>query len=185
MSLKLPATNLADWALEIITECFQSRETRRDVLKMWRSYYYTGTSDGTVATYNRCFPHVERLGAFLFSPIDVRFNVEFDEEEGNNVHAMGRAAARRVNREFHRRNIDLSFASAVNGGLVDGCNLIKTVWSENGVESWVVKPGFFGALREDIDDIDRQEAFVHTSYLTPTAFERTIVDHPEHAAIME
>ncbi len=185
MSLKLPDKHLADWALEIIDECCQSRETRRDLLKMYRSYYYTGTSDGSVATYNRCYPHIERLGAFLYSPTDVRFDIEFDQGEPPEVHEMGHAAARRLNRDFHRRNMDLTFSAAVNGGLVDGCNLVKTVWGDNGLEGWIVKPQFFGVLREDIDDLDRQEAFVHSTYLTPSAFERTIVDHPEKKEIMD
>jgi len=185
VSLKLPSRHLADWALEVVDECRQSAESRRDLLKMWRSYYYTGTSEGQTATYNRCYPHIERLGAFLFSPTDVRFEIDFDEMETEDVHAMGHAAGRRLNRDFHRRSLDLDFAAAVNGGLVDGCNLIKLLWGHDGLESWVVKPQFFGVLREDIEDLDRQEAFVHSTYLTTTAFERTIIDHPEKKEIME
>jgi hypothetical protein len=185
VSLKLPKRHLEEWAMEVIEECCQSRETRRDLIKMWKSYYYTGTSEGTVATYNRCYPHIERLGAYLYSPTDVRFDIEFDESEDEESHAMGHAAARRLNRDFHRRNLDLTFSSAVNNGLVEGCTLLKTVWGHDGLEGWNVKPTFFGVLREDIDDLDRQEAFVHTTYLTPSSFERTIVDHPEHDAIME
>lgn len=185
MSLKLPQRHLAEWSKEIIDECTQSRETRRDLIKMFRSYYFTGTSDGLVATYNRCYPHIERLGAFLFSPTDVRFDVEFDESESPEIHEMGHAAARRLNRDFHRRNLDLTFAAGVNGGLVDGCNLLKLVWGHEGLEGWVVKPGQFGVLREDIDDLDRQEAFVHSTYLTPTAFERTVMEHPDYKEIMK
>lgn len=184
MSLKLPARDLADWALGIIEECSQSRETRRDLIKMHRSYYYTGTSEGTIATYNRCYPHIERLGAYLYSPTDVRFDIEFDESEDEESHAMGHAAARRLNREFHRRNLDLTFASGVNSALVDGCTIQKTIWGHDGLEGWNIKPTFFGVLREDIDDLDRQEAFVHSTYLTPTAFERTISDHPDKKEIM-
>lgn len=185
MSLRIPQSNLVDWAKEIIDECTESRETRRDLIKMFRAYYYTGMGDGQVAVYNRCYPHIERLGAFLFSPTDVRFDIEFDESESDNVHEMGHAAARRLNRDFHRRNLDLTFSSAVNGGLIDGCNIIKSIWGHDGLEGWVVRPQHFGVLREDIDDLDRQEAFVHSTYLTPTAFERTIVDHPEKTKIME
>lgn len=185
MSLKIPQDNLEDWALEIIDECRQSAEQRRDLLKMYRSYYYTGTSDGSVSLYNRCYPHVERLGAFLYSPTDVRFDIEFDETEDEAVHAMGHAAARRLNRDFHRRNLDLNFAAAVNGALIDGVNILKSIWGYDGLEGWVIRPQFFGVLREDIEDLDRQEAFVHSTYMTPTAFERTIVDHPDKDEIMD
>lgn len=185
MSLKLPKRHLEEWAIEIIEECTTSRETRRDLIKMYKSYYYTGTSTGEIATYNRCYPHVERLGAYLYSPTDVRFDIEFDESEDEESHEMGHTAARRLNREFHRRDLDLTFASAVNSALVEGCTLTKTVWGHDGLEGWNVKPTFFGVLREDIDDLDRQEAFVHTTYLTPSAFARTIADNPDRDEIME
>ncbi len=152
---------------------------------MYRSYYYTGTSDGSVAVYNRCYPHIERLGAFLYSPTDVRFHVEFDQSEGEEVEAMGNAAARKLNRVFHQKNLDLNFASAVNGALIDGCNILKAVQGMDGPEGWVIRPAFFGVLREDIEDLDRQEAFVHTTYMTPSAFERTIWERHDREAIME
>jgi hypothetical protein len=185
MALKIPQKGLNEWVDELIQECRQSSEQRRDLIRMYRSYYYTGTSDGTVAIYNRCYPHVERLGAFLYSPTDVRFDIEFDETEEEATHAMGHAGARYLNRHFHRRNLDLNFADAVNGGLIDGCNILKSVWGHDGLEGWVIRPQFFGVLREDIDDLDRQEAFVHSTYMTPTAFERTIWEHPERKKIME
>ena len=185
MSLKLPARHLESWAKEIIEECTSDRETRRDQIKMWRSYYYTGTSDGTTAVYNRCFPHIDRLGAYLYSPTDVRFDIEFDESESEEAHDMGHAAARRLNRDFHRRNLDLTFASAIKTALVEGCTLLKTLWGHDGLEGWNVKPAFFGVLCPDISELDRQEAFVHSTYLTPTTLERTIVDHPDKNEIME
>lgn len=186
MSLKLPkdSKTLVDWAWEIINECNQSQEQRRDLIKMYKSYYFTGTSQGEMTFYNRCYPHIERLGAFLFSPTDARFDIEFDESEDEQIHEMGYAAARKLNREIGRRNIDLAMASALNGSLIEGCNLVKLIWGFNGLEPWVVRPVFFGVLREDIDDLDSQEAFVHSTYLTPTAFERTLVDHPDKDKIM-
>lgn len=184
MSLKLPSKNIEDWALELIAECRETAEQRRDTIKMWRSYYYTGTENGTVAIYNRCYAHVDRLAAFLYSPTDVRYAVQIDEEENEEFHAMCATASRALNRVFHTKNLDLSFATAVNGALVDGCNILKCIWGHDGPEGHVVRPQFFGVLREDIEELDRQEAFVHSTYMTPTAFERTIVDHPERREIM-
>jgi hypothetical protein len=152
---------------------------------MYRSYYYTGTSDGSVAVYNRCYPHIERLGAFLYSPTDVRFHVEFDQSEGEEIEAMGNAASRKLNRLFHQKNLDLDFAQAINGALIDGCNILKANQGIDGPEGWVIRPQFFGVLREDIEDLDRQEAFVHSTFMTPSAFERTISEHPDRASIME
>lgn len=184
MALRIPQRNLAEWASGIVEECFASREQRRDLVKMYRSYYYTGTSDAEVTTYNRIYPHIDRLSAFLFSPADVRFTFEFDSEETQEVHGMGDAAARKFNREFRNRNLDMAFKLALDGALIDGCQLIKGIWGHDGMEGWIVRPGFFGVLREDIDDLDRQEAFVQSTYMTPGAFERTIWDHPDREKIM-
>ena len=184
MSLKLPQRNIEDWSLDIIGECRNSAEQRRDLLKMYRSYYYCGTSNGDVALYNRCYPHIERLGAFLYSPTDVRFHIETDQSEGEEVEAMCNAGSRKLNRFFHQKNLDIVFAAAVAGALIDGCNILKGVWGQDGPEGWAIRPQFFGVLREDIEDLDRQEAFVHSTYMTPTAFERTIAEHPDRKKIM-
>jgi hypothetical protein len=184
VSLKLPQKNLEDWALELIAECRETAEQRRDTLKLWRSYYYTGTETGTVAAYNKCYSHVDRLAAFLFSPTDVRYSVDVDEEEDETTQQMCDSAARKLNRIFHIKNLDIAFATAVNGALVDGVNVLKAIWGHDGPEGHVIRPQFFGVLREDIDELDRQEAFVHSTYLTPTAFRRTIVDHPERDKLM-
>jgi hypothetical protein len=187
MSLKLPSDSdrLADWADEIINHCYVSREERRDTVKTNKAYYYTGSNNGMGVPYNKVFPHIDRLAAMLFSPSDVRFTIEFDETEPEAVHAMGRAAARRLNREFHACGIDLSFSQGVDVGLVEGCCLLKQLWGFHGLEAWLIHPDQFGVLREDISDLDKQEAFVFSSYLTLTQFERTIVEHPEREKIME
>ena len=185
MSLKIPQKNLSDWIEEIVQECTQSAEQRRSLIKMYRGYYYTGTADGAVAVYNRTYPHIERLGAFLYSPTDVRFHIEFDHSEGEEIEAQAHAASRKLNRLFHQKNLDLNFAAAVNGSLIDGCNILKAVQGHDGPEGWVIRPGSFGVLREDIEDLDRQEAFVHSTYMTPSSFERTITERADRKEIME
>lgn len=185
--MKLPAKSdqLADFCEELIGECMVSREERRDSINYWMAYYFTGSSEGQQVTYNRCYPHVERLGSFLFSPSDVRFSLEFDSTEGDNVHAMAEAAQNKLNREYHRCNIDLSFAAGVNFGLVKGCMLHKKVWGHDGLEGWLVHPERFGVLREDINDLDRQEAFVQVDYLTKSQFRRMMIDHPDREEILD
>jgi len=184
MSLKIPQNHLEEWISEICQECMQSSIERRSLLKMFRSYYYTGTSDGSVAVYNRCYPHVERLGAFLFSPTDVRFHIEFDHSEGEEIEAQANAASRKLNRLFHQKNLDQCFSSAVNGALIDGVNILKCAKGHDGPEGWVIRPSFFGVLREDIEELDRQEAFVMSTYMTPSAFRRSIWERDDRERIV-
>ena len=187
MSLKLPARNLEDWAVEIIGECTQSRETRRDLIKMYRSYYFTGTSEGTQAIYNRCYPHIEtaRRVPLFTDRCSLRHRIRRNRGRRGPDHGACRGAAPQPGLPPPGTSIPvLRLKGGTNCARVDGCAILKTVWGHDGLEGWLVKPTFFGVLREDIDDLDRQEAFVHTTYLTTSAFERTIVDHPERAEIL-
>jgi hypothetical protein len=156
-----------------------------DLNRMFSSYYWSGSADGVTTVYNRTFSHVDRLASMLFSPTDVRYSLEGDPAEPKESLDLLQAGARYLNREIHRCNVDLSFASAVNWGLVKGCSLVKQLWGHEGLEPWLVQPEQFGVLREDIADLDRQDAFVETTYMTKAAFARTIVDHPEKADILK
>ncbi len=182
--MRLPRRNIGAWSREIIDECFASREARRDLNKIWNNYYYSGATDGVPATYNRTFSHVDRLGSMLFSPVDTRFSLEGDPADDPKDIDLLQAGGRYLNREFHRCNVDLAFASGVNWGLVKGCALVKQLWGNEGLEPWLVQPEQFGVLREDIADLDRQDAFCETTYMTKAAFRRTIEEHPDKRDIM-
>lgn len=165
---------LGGWAADIIKQCEASRNARIEEAKRYRSFYFNGKYAGDQAPYNRIFSHVDRLSSFLFSPDDVRFSIEFDDEYGKTWRRQAEAAAKRLNRDFHRRGVDLEFAKGVDWALVKGKTLLKLLWGHNGLEPWLVQPEYFGVLREDIDGLDRQEAFVHTSYITQTELERQL-----------
>src|SRR5215470_16010877 len=136
-SLRVPTNgSVGTWARELVEECYSSHEARCDQLAMWKAYYYSGKKDGNPAVYNRCYPHVDRLSSFLFSPVDVRFDIEFDETEQSNIHAMGRASARLLNREIHRCGVDLVFSEGVNWALVKGATLVKTITEDGPNPEW-------------------------------------------------
>src|SRR5262249_21033425 len=156
MRLPRRSSALLEWAQEIIDECYVSREERRDQIGNWQSYYYMGRSDGQQARYNRIYSHVDRLASMLFSPLDVRFSIDYDATEGEKVIDLGEAASRRLNREFHRCGIDMDFSQGVNSALVKGCMLLKVIWGHDGLEGYLVHPEVFGVLREDMDELDRQ-----------------------------
>src|SRR5215472_17916700 len=102
MRLPRKSEHLTDWAKELIDECYVSREARRDQIGNWVNYYYMGRTDGQQARYNRIYSHVDRLSSMLFSPVDVRFGIEYDATAGDKVLDLGEAAGRKLNREFHR-----------------------------------------------------------------------------------
>jgi hypothetical protein len=182
--VKIPQRNLGGWARDIIDQCGVSRPDRISQLGSWRSYYYAGSNDANdPARYNKIFSHIDRLASFLYSADDIRFSISYDGVLGEPWTERAAAAARVLNRDYHRRGCDLEFADAVHWALIEGKTFIKTVWGHNGLESWLVHPQFMGVLREDIDGLDRQEAFTHTAYLTPGELDRQIKDHPDYDKI--
>jgi len=184
MRLPQKSESLLPWAEELIEECFVSREERRDQIGQWKSYYFMGRTDGQQARYNRIYSHIDRLSSMLFSPVDVRFSIDYDAAEGEKIVDLGEAATRKLNREFHRCGIDMDFSQGVNSALVKGCMMLKIEWGHDGLEGYLIHPEMFGVLREDIDELDRQEAFVHTSFLTKSQFRRSIIDHRDRDKLM-
>jgi len=174
---------LDDFVAETIHRCDASRNARIEQYKSWRAFYFNGANSSQQAPYNRVFSHIDRLSAFLFSPDDVRFSIELDDEYAKDWRRIGEAAAKRLNRDFHRRGVDLEFAKGVDWALVKGKAILKLVWGHSGLEPWLVQPEFFAVLREDIDGLDRQEAFVHTTYITEDELHRQLSGKPDAAAI--
>jgi hypothetical protein len=172
--MKLPQKDIGKWARELITQCEVSRADRISNLQRWYSYYYTGTGDGKPARYNKIFSHIDRLASFLFSADDVRFKIGYDQNVGEPWLNRAIAQSTILNRHFHRNACDLDFAEAVHWALIQGKTLLKQQWGYHGFEPWLVHPHFFAVLREDIDGLDRQEAFVHTVFITKDELRRQV-----------
>lgn len=171
-------------AKELLDECMVSRERRKDNSRWFRQLYYSGSTDGNPSKNNLCFSHVDKLASYLFSPSEVRFNVSFESDETKDWEEAADLSSRYVNRNFSMRNCDLAFAQANEIGLVDGCAFIKLVWGARGYQPNVVRQQFFGVQREDTQDFDQQEAFVHSFYLTPPQFQRLIAGNRDERDIM-
>lgn len=183
--MKVPKRHLAEWAKELIDECCVSRDSRVGRYRHWKNIFYTGSDNDAPSKHNRCFSHVDKLSSYLFSPAEVHFNIEFDDDTEPAWMAMAERGSNYLNRQFARRNCDVIFSQANMWSLVKGATLVKLNWSRGGFEPWVIQPEFFGVLREDIEELDRQDAFVHTFYLTPTQFRRMLGDHPKRSEIVE
>lgn len=172
------------FAGDLIEECLVSRENRRAAGRRWKQLYYTGSMSATPSKNNRCYSHVDKLTSYLFSPSDVHFTVEFDEDFRATWQDKKDRASRYVNDSFRRSGAGRIFGKAVEASLVEGCAIVKANWSPRGLEPWVIPQSFFGVLREDIEELDRQEAFVHSYYVTKAVFRRMLHQNPDRDEIM-
>jgi hypothetical protein len=62
--------------------------------------------------------------------------------------------------------------------------LMKTLWKENHVRSYLVEPHQFGVLREDIIELADQEAFTHHWTITKSQLDKSLDGNPRRTSIM-
>jgi hypothetical protein len=181
---RIPKRSVGPWCQEIIAKCTVSRDDRVKQAQTYRNFYYTGTDDGTGAVDNEIFPTVDHLSSSLFSPLNPRFVFSFDHSNTPAERAKGFIAAQYLSKDFARRGVDNGFSTAVNWGLVDASCFVKLLWGRKGFDPYVIAQGFMGVYYEGLQGLDRQDAFVHTSFVTLGSFERSIAGHPEERSIV-
>ncbi len=180
---KKGSVSLGRWANEIINECSASRPSRILNGSAFKNLYLTGDEQSDPATYNKTFAYIDNLSSYLYSPVNLRFGIEFFRGAGPVDRALGRASEAELNSWIRASNLDTKLESAVTWALVKGKCVIKLVWGEDGLEPYLVQPEQMGVLQEDISSLDRQQAFFHSSFLTPSQLRLMIQGHPEAAAI--
>ena len=181
---RIPRRRVGPWCRDIISACTVSRQSRIQEAELYRNFYYTGTADASGATNNEVYAEIDQLSSSLFSPVDPRFLMEFDRSESADNRLMAEAAATYLSRDFQRRGVDECFAQAVEWGLVECSAFVKLLWGRDGFNPYLVRQNFFAVLQEGENDLSRQDAFVHTTFVTPATFERSIKGHPEESDIL-
>lgn len=178
MPINIPTSNLGPWAQDLITECHASLYSRRQRGATFRNMYLTGDESGTPQTYRKTYAYIQTLGALLYSPVELRFNIAPYGPAGPRERAMGRAGANVLLEYFRGGNVDTVVEDAVDWALVKGKTFMQMGWSRNGVEAYMVQPETMGVLRDDINSLDRQDAFVHSTWLTDTRFAALVANRP-------
>ena len=171
-------------ALELIASCRVSSQIRAAYCRQLNSIIETGRQDGTRSLINKLPGHIDRLGPHLYSPSELNFKIDFEEEYDKETLNRGRVTARLLTRDFERSNTDLLFGLGVENGLKFGASILKQWVQEEGPDktpvyhSSLVMPWQFGVLREDINDLSRQSAICETTLLTMPEVWRRIYHLP-------
>ncbi len=177
--MRIPDKNLEKWASGIIAQCCSSRDERVQRGAVYRNMYLTGSEDGEPAVYNKTFAYIDNLSSYLYSPVELRFGIEKYGSSTAADRAKAAAAASELHRYLRQGDVDELIEEAVIWALVKGKAFIKMLWTEDGYEPHLVQPETMGVLREDLTSLSEQEAFVHSSYLTPSAFALLIDNYPD------
>jgi hypothetical protein len=178
-------TKLVKTALDIIEVCRSDSAIRASYCRQLNMVIETGKKDGTRSLINLLYRVIDRLASHLFSPTDIRFSMDFENEYGPDILERGKVAARQMSRSWERTNTDLTFAMGVFESLKYGGAILKQWPSQSGKDkipvfhSSLVMPWQFGVYRPDMVSLDSQPAMVETIMLTLPEVWRRIWHMPD------
>lgn len=151
---------------DIVERCRVSVSARAMMCRSLKQWRYTGSNDGTVAIYNRLNGHIEKLTSYLYSPSDLRYSIEYMFTEPSKLQLeQQRVAAKYLTRRVEESGVPRRVGGGVDCSLTYGTALVKLLWGNKGLTGRIVFPWNFGVYREDIADLDAQEAMCETVYI--------------------
>lgn len=186
--MKIPSESALRQKLyqELAKQCLASRNERFEFYKLLRNYYLFGSQDDNGALYNKIASTVDTLSSFIYSPASTRFSIHLGVTAPDGEVLKVPPMSAEVSDQWRQTKTHLVFGMGVKWSLVFGCMLFKEIWSPGSKSSrtYLVEPHQFGVLREDIIDIEDQEAFVHCYTTTKTQLESDLADNPRKTEIM-
>ena len=183
--MKIPDSKVGKWARELVNSCSTSQTNRVQRYTRYKNLYLTGDQDADAAIFNKTFAYIENVASYLYSPAELRYIVTLARRFSNAVNlAKCSTAADELNDHVESSGLDTKIELANVWSLVKGKTFIKLLWADGEFDPYVIQPEYMGVLREDVDSLDKQEAFFHMSYLTTTEFEDRIAGHPKEKELM-
>ena len=171
---------------DLIKKCTDSQDDRIENYAFLRHYYLFGRSpDEDETPYNKIYPHIDTLSAFLFASETTKFSTHLLADEHEIEYLRVKRINRAVNDAWLDSNADQVVSQALIWSLVYNTMLVKIIVRGSEITPFPVDPGSFGVLREDVPYTDRQEAMVHSYYTTKSQLEMDIAAHPKRDEILE
>ena len=169
---------------ELIRQCAASRMDRFNFYQVLRNYYLFGSADSKGAPYNKIRSTLNTLISFIYSPDTMRFSLQLGTEASLDDIHKAVPLSKEVSERWRVSKIHIVFGLAVRWAHVYGITLIKTIWRDGGIRGYFVEPHQFGVLREDIMELDDQEAFTHHYTITKTQLDSQLKGNPRRPQIM-
>jgi hypothetical protein len=188
--MKLPTdkAELFGFYVELNNKCNATREERRKLYEGWRSYFLYGDAPVTSKQpINKIYSHIDQLTALMYSGETTRFSIDLSVSASDLYKAKLGPMMRLLNDNWHDANTDLIFGTALQWAHCYGSMFVKMRVNQGQIEPYVVEPGDFGVLREDIGGLHRQEAFSHSYYVTESQlrYDLEACEHPRREEILK
>lgn len=178
-------------ANNLIEQCRVSVGMRSAYCRLMNTIAETGRYDGTKALINLLHGILDRMASHLFSPVELKFAMDFDNPYPHHVYDQAKQAAKSLSRQWERTNTDLLFGQGVFDALKYGASIMKQWPQEEGKDrtpvyySKLVMPWQFGVYNESENDISRQPALCETVRMTLPEVWRRICHLPDAKKLYE
>ena len=170
--------------LDTLNKCLVTKEERKGDYTTNRSYFLFGAApEQPPAYFNKINPHLDQLTSFLYSAETTRFSIQLGASVNKLEHRKTPVLTQALNDEWLNSNADQVFSSALTWALCYNSTFVKLV-IRNGINPYMVEPQNIGVLREDTPYTDRQEALVHTYYITKSELYARLYSHPKRESIV-
>jgi hypothetical protein len=163
---------LLDFALTTKEQCRVSVGNRAAYCRQMNEIAETGRYNSPKALINMMNTHLERAAAHLFSPVELKFNVDYENRYPKLQMERAAVTANVLTRQWDRTNTDILFGRGVYEALKYGWCAMKQWPQVEGKEETptyyqkLVMPWQFGVYNEAENDINRQSAMCETALMT-------------------
>ena len=142
-------------------------------------YYLFGAQDGNQSPYGKIYPHIDLLKAYLYSEGTVEYDVAVQDVE-EVVSRQSELIEHRLNSCFHDHGIAGKFGECLQWSLVYNSAFLKVIPSVRPfrLKPYFVEPHNIGVLNESVPDLEDQEAFCHSYYMSKSELFRRIEGRP-------
>src|SRR5215469_13105932 len=112
-------------ANEWIEMCRASQGMRASYDRTMNALAETGRYGGTKSLLNMLHKALDETAAHLFSPVELKFSMDFERPYPKDIYARGAEAAKGVTRIWERNSTDIAFGRGVFESLKYGAALLK------------------------------------------------------------
>ncbi len=182
---------LVTFTNEIIEVCRVSVNVRSAYCRLMNAIAETGRYDGSKSLVNLLNKHLSRTAAHLFSPVELKFALDFERPVPGNFMKMGKMAGKSLTRLWERNSTDTLFGRGVFEALKYGACILKQHVETQGKDEDIVynadlvMPWQFGVYNEAKNDINKQAALCETVTLTKPEVWRRIYHLPDAKKLYE
>jgi hypothetical protein len=178
---------------EVLWKACSDEDDRRRFCNSCRSRYLTGSDwPSPKSRANKISPVINRKSAFVYSGEGLKFWLEppVNEDLAESVPRL-ETASEALEQEWYTSGTDDVFNIGVTWAYVYGTEIACTMptWDNRAntphLKSYLIHPADFSVLRREIPDLQQQEAFVLTTYISMPEVMRRVRYHKRDTQIIK